>query len=197
MTNPTLGGYRFVRNESGGQNPNTIEMHVVNNNTLALFDGDVLKLQADGSAYPAAATDVEIIGVMNGAVQYWDGENMRKGNYLPAATTYGSVLGRQSIVNVILAEGSLFEVDCDDAVTATTEAAYQALIGTNCDITATAGSTTTGRSGHCLDISDTKTGAAQIRIRAISRRIDQDFASDRVKLIVKINESHTAKLAGV
>jgi hypothetical protein len=196
MPNASLGGFRFAYSTGGGTGPNVEIKHVATANATAIFKGDLLKV-VDGAVAAAAAGDVEIIGVCDGVEQYWDGENLRKGNYLPASTAYGTNLSRQSKVRVIMAQNAVFETDADDGVTATTEAAFQACIGENADITASAGSTVTGISGHCLDISVKGTLTAQMRIVGIARRIDQDFAASRVKLLVQVNESHLDGLAGV
>lgn len=192
MPNASIGGARWVRNELGGQNPIIVEMVVADNNTLAIFNGDFVSMTSGGVAYPTAAGGLNIIGVCNGVVQYWDGENMRKGNYLPATTRW-SINSRQSIISVILARGALFEIDANDGTTATTEAAHQLFLGENADIVATAGTTANGRSGHVMNISDHKTTTAQLRLRALSRRVDQDYAADRVKYIVAVNEGHLSE----
>lgn len=197
MANVTLGGFRF-RAERGKDAPVIIPMPVASAFGTAIFRGDVLKQVAGGGVEPAAAGDTNLIGISNGVVQYWDGTVVRPGSYLPASTTYGSNLSRQSIISVILfSRDTLLEVDADDGSTATTLAAFQAFYGENCDITATAGSTTTGWSGHCLDISTRVDTAAQFRIERVAPLPNQDYASSRVKLLVKPNESHLFTTAGI
>jgi hypothetical protein len=173
MPNQSLGGFRYKRSFSGATGPTILLCNV------------------------AATGDLNILGVMDGVERYWDGENMRKGRYLPASTAYSTVLERTSVIRVISAADAVFEADADDGVTAITEATFRSYIGENCDITATAGSTTTGQSGHCLDISTHAATTAQFRILSIaSYAAGQDFTSSRVKLDVKVHESHLAA-AGV
>jgi hypothetical protein len=197
MANTSIGGYRFVRTSNGGHGPSVMEFPVADSNSTAIFTGDVVKMTSGGFVDVAAAGDTQLLGVCHGVVQYWDGEFLRQGRYLPASTTSGSVRDRQSRILVTLAEGAVFEVDADDGVTATTEAAFQAFVGENCDITAGAGSTATGQSGHSLDIGDHKSGAAQVRIVGLSSRLDNDFTSTRAKLLVKFNEDYLASTSGV
>ncbi len=195
MPNATKGGYRFKRSLSGATGPTITLEPVATLNTLAIFTGDVVSRTAGGYAYVTAAAGVDILGVMDGVEQYWDGENLRKGRVLPANTAYGTVLARKSIIRVISALDAVFEVDCNDGVTYTTEAAYITSIGENCAIVATAGDTTTGQSGHCLNIASHVATAAAMRILGIAPVVDgPDFAASRVKLEVKVNQSH---LAGV
>lgn len=197
MPNMTMGGYRFAYSTGGGKDPTVSIEHVATGNSTAIFKGDVLKRVSGGGVDVAAAGDLDIVGVCDGVEQYWDGENLRKGNYLPASTAYSTNLSRQSKLRVIGATNAVFEVDADDGVTATDEATFQSYIGENCDITAGAGSTASGLSGHSLDISTHATATAQMRIVGIAKRIDQDFASSRVKLLVQVNEAHLDGAAGV
>ena len=192
MPNATVGGFRYVRNISGAQAPSISIEPVADNNTLAIFSGDVVNRAAGGYAYVTAAAGADILGVMDGAEAYWDGENMRKGRYLPAATTYSTNLTRTSLIRVISAIDAVFEVDAA-AATIVTEANWITLIGENCDITATAGTTSNGQSKHCLDITSRAATAKQFRVLGFPGRVDaQDWAASRVKILVKVHQSHLA-----
>lgn len=193
MPNQSLGGFRYKRSLSGATGPTVSLENVATGYATAIFTGDVVKRVSGGYTEAAAAGDVDILGVCDGVERYWDGENMRKGRYLPASTAYSTNLERTSVLRVISAADAVFEADADDGVTAITEATFRSYIGENCDITATAGSTTTGQSGHCIDISTHVPTTAQCRILGIaSYPGGQDFTSSRVKLDVKFHESHLA-----
>jgi len=190
MPNQTKGGYRYKRSLSGATGPTITLEPVASNNTLAIFTGDVVTRSSGGYCLAAGTSDPDILGIMDGVEQYWDGENLRKGRYLPAATVYSTVLTRKSIIRVISAIDAVFEVDCDDT-TISTEANFIAMIGENCDTTVTAGSTTTGQSNHCLDLSTKAATALQFRVLGISSIPEgPDFAVARVKVDVKVHESH-------
>lgn len=131
-------------------------------------------------------------GVVVGVGPSWDGSLMQFKDNIPAATTYGTVLERTSYVWVCHGDGIAFEVDCDDSSTATTEAAYTALIGENADHV-----NTTGREpmlNPLLDISTHATTSTLLwRILDISPTLDnQDFSGNYVKLIVTPNVTSEA-----
>lgn len=142
-------------------------------------------------------------GIVVGIGPYWDAGSgkMVRGNSLPADVAWGTLLERQSTVLVVpLAYNQLWEIDCDDATTATTEAAYQAFIGehtnTRCDTTAT-----NTRAFPRLDISAHNTTSTLVwNIRGISPTVNnQDFSGNYVKLLVSPNviQLVTAGMTGV
>lgn len=187
MANTTEGGFRVYIPRSSC--PCYEVKQVASGYATAIFKGDVLKLMADGSVAVALAGET-IYGIMDGVDQYLESGVLRKGTYLPANTVWGTNLANQSKVRVILAAGVTFEVDADDGVTANTEAAFNALIGTNCDHAVGAGgSTINGISSHALDISTfTAIASAGWRIVGLSPRLDNDFTSTRAKVLVTVNE---------
>lgn len=201
MANTAMGGFRWIGSRNGSHRPHTEICQVATGYTAAIFKGDPVVRVADGTIWVAPAnTDpvagAGIYGVADGVEQYWDGKVMKGGNYLPASTSWGTVRDRRSLVRVILARDALFEVDADDAVTATTEAAYTALINTNCDHhTGAGGSTVTGISSYALDISTADTVSAGWRIVGLGGRINQDWSSANVKLIVEVNESSESQFS--
>ena len=194
MPNASQGGFRYKRSLSGATGPTIKLYNVATGDATAIFTGDAVKLNNTG--YVGAVTaqgDTNIVGVMDGVEAYWDGENMRKGNYLPAATAYGTNLTRTSVIRVIEATDAVFEIDADDGVTATTEAAHRAFIGENCSITINAGVTTTGQSEQALDISTHVATALQCRIVGLaSLPGGQDWAASRVKYDIKFHQTHLA-----
>src|SRR6266850_8134581 len=98
--------------------------------------GDLVKGVSDGSVALAAQGDI-IYGVIVGIGQFYDSINgvMRFGRALPGGTAWGTIVGRRSIVYVVPIAGQVFECDCDDNVTATTEATYLTYVQENADIT--------------------------------------------------------------
>jgi hypothetical protein len=152
-----------------------------------IFKGDALQLVNDGSV--AVATTGEAVSyISDGCEQYWTGSELKKGNYLPASTAWGTVRERRSVIRCIPVRGNVFEIDGDDGTTATTEATYESLVNNNCQMTTGAGgSTVSGQSTYALDISTAATTAGEWRIVGISTRPNQDFASSRVKLLVQAN----------
>jgi hypothetical protein len=192
--NVSLYGFRFIRQVSGRDSYSQIERSVADAYQAApgavnvdLNIGDPIKQLADGTVALAVANE-EILGFFNGCL-YFDGTKMRYGNKLPGGTTGGGNRERLSKVFLIPSAHNVFEVDCDDAVTATTEALYEALIGENADLSINADSTTK-QARPLLDVSDRKTATAQFRIVGISKTVqNRDFSGARVKLEVVVNES--------
>lgn len=142
----------------------------------------------DGSE--GAGGGVALYGIVVGVLPYYDATAgyMRPSNSVPDAVTYGSNLERQTKVLVVPAEAGYWEIDCDDAATATTLAAYQAFQGENCDHILCGASGETSAKPR-LDISGHGTATAQWRIIRVSPTAEnQDFSGNYVKLIVRVNE---------
>lgn len=195
--NPGLYGFRWVKSRTGSGIP-VVEYYAVASAYQAapggvnvdLNIGDPVKKVNDGTVALAAATDA-IFGIIADIAPYWDGTKKVRSNRLPGGTTYGSLLDRESRVGIILFADNIFEVVCDDSSTATTQAAYTALIGENADITINQVSGDT-HAYPKLDISDHKTATAQCRLVALSNRVDIDYAGANVPLLVTGNEVQQA-----
>lgn len=185
-------GIRPVMTVDGSAMPNTIERLVASGYsgteaaaTVALRIGDPVRSLATGYVEHAGAGD-DIYGVVVGIVQYWDGTRLRTGDNVPAGTAYGALMERATKVLVLPAAGIVWEADCDEAVTATTEAAYQAFVGENVDIVYDG--TTAGNPR--IDISTHVATTAQFRIIGISKTLNnQDFSGNYVKLWLTVNET--------
>ena len=112
---------------------------------------------------------------------------------LASATAWGTLLDRQSRVLVLPIEGWYWEIDCNDADAATTEAAYQAFGGENCSFALYGGIAPTtnpqNRAHPRLDIgSHATTNTLALRINRVSDTQDNvDFTGNYVKMIVEIN----------
>jgi hypothetical protein len=145
--------------------------------TNAIFPGDFVKLGDAGTVDVAAAGDV-LLGVCIGIVPNYSDLSKR---YKPASTA-GTLL-------VCDDPNAVYEIQEDSVgnTMATTN------IGSNGDIVATAGSTTTGQSQMQLDSSDVvaKDGtpaSAQLRVVGIVPRDDNVAGNDYGKWLVVINE---------
>lgn len=149
----------------------------VNTGTVTLCDGS-----ENSSPTP--------YGIVVGVAPYWNSTKSRMefGEVLPSDTAWGTVQARRSEVYVIPASAGFWEIDCDDATTATTEAAYQLLVGENCPHILTGASGQT-RAYPKLDISaHATTDSLAWRIVGISKtRDNKDFSGANVKLIVQAN----------
>lgn len=197
--NAALYGARFQYSR-GGPNEKVMRVRVASayqaspgGVSVDLNVGDPIKKVNDGTIALCAAGDA-IFGWVAGIGQYYSaaiGGIVPGGVSLPGGTTYGSVLERQSFVFITPAAGMVFEMDVDDNTTATTEAGYTALIGENCDITINQVSGDT-HAYPLVDISDHKTGTAQLRIVDLARYIPQDYSGTRVKLLMTTNEVQEA-----
>lgn len=160
-------------------NANLRTRPVDSSNATAIFQGDAIILEDDGNVAPYTGTGGgNLLGVCMGAV--WDRTvaQTEHPGYLPA-TTAG---------NILVAEGPdiLFQIQDDGGATPTT-----AIIGSNADIAATAGSTSTGQSAHELKmttLTDSGAGTAQLRIIDYVHDTSNDPTAVNAKWIVRINE---------
>lgn len=143
---------------------------------------------AHAAGNEAASNNGETIwGICVAVAPYYDGSVITPGNRLPFNTVYGSNLERQSFIYVVPANSGLWLIDCDDNTTATTFAAYQALMGQNADHRLTTGSEP--KTNCLLDISTQATATCQWRLEFISNSAkNQDFSGLYVELVVSCNE---------
>jgi len=158
--------------------------------SVALGVGDPVIRVATGGVTLSPTTNA-VWGVIWGPCIYWDGTTMVQGNYVPNQTAWGAVESRRSMVAVMPAKACYWEVDCDDATTATTRAAYHALIFRNVDHYSTASG---GRADTMIDISGhATTEHFSWTIYAISEtKHNRDFSGAYVKLVVAANDSEEA-----
>ena len=113
------------------------------------------------------------------------------GNFLPVTTAYTGAPTlsnpQASVVSVTPAMGQVFEADVDTAMATATAA--QDLMFNNADIVATAGSTSTGRSGHVINgASGTGTATAQWRLLEVVLSPDNDVTAANWKVRMTLNE---------
>jgi hypothetical protein len=198
-------GFRWYRG-NGYPMPSPIEYAVADayqatidggGTSVDLNIGDPVKYVSDGSVALANTTDL-VFGIVVGVSNLWDSSLSlaRPSDRVPGATTGGGILSRQTRVMVVPAKAGYWEIDVDDAVTATTEAAYQALVHGNVEHVCPGDTSNSSRpkADPKLDISSVNTTAGLgWRIMAISKTANnRDFSGANVKLVVAVNDSSQA-----
>jgi len=177
-------GLRPIRTLSGSPWSSSVEEFAVDvSNATAIFIGDAIKIEDDGNVAPSGAGGA-IIGVCVGVKVDRTVAATEHPGYLPA-TTAGNIM-------VVTAKDCVYEVQEDSvggAMVATN-------VGSNGDIAAGAGSTTTGRSAYELDSSDViakdaSAATAQFRVIRLSTRPDNEVGTE-AKWEVTINEHQRA-----
>lgn len=199
-------GFRWVRGLDGGKPMPVVEEHTVA--TAASFDvnggaqnvllrkGDPVIQLADGSmdlcdGAEGAGGALVPYGICVGIKQYYDGSRLRVSpEYLPSDIAWGTLRERRSAIFVMPISAGVWEIDADDAVTATTEAAYEALVGSNIDFRLS-GLVNELYANPRGDISTTNTtNTLMLRIIAISKTVENsDFTGNFVKLHVIANRA--------
>jgi hypothetical protein len=148
-----------------------------------IFTGDAVILAADGTIQPAAATEVNIIGVFGGCSYTASDGSYVYSEYWPTGTVATDIIAYVYDDPYIVFK----------AQSAGTPA--QTNIGNCADIVAGAGSTTTGTSG--FEISGTMAaGTAQTKIVAIYDAPENSFGANAV-MEVLINEHLLKQTAGI
>ena len=195
-TNILRGGFHPRRGIGQVARPRRYE--VANNNTLAIFSGDVVTITTAGVAYPTTAGDTDLALGVVAHTSYWGTLGRIYSNYIPAATTYTPTT-RGSIQSsyVWVWDDPSIEYIADMNV-GTTAALNYAGVGSNVDLLATAGSTVYGRSGHLLD-GTYVAGQAQFRIVEMLRNSGNDLTLQYQKVVCRINEGSDPflSLAGI
>ena len=197
-------GFRYYGNLSGsGRMPiqefriaSTYSAQVASGTTdVGLYVGDVVSLLADGTvalfADNAASEDAAPFGVIAGFsnVKFGPENKARPSSYYPVGgVTYGDSNTETRVQVVPFTQDIIWEVDVDDAVTATTKAAYEALIGENTVIAAYVPDTADSnkpKANPKIDISVNTTTVDDFRIWGISKTQDNvDFSGANVKILV-------------
>lgn len=185
MANTTRVGFRWARSATGsGSAQPSVEKVVASGYATKLKAGDPVKLAADNTIQRAAAGDTNIFGVIHGFKQVYDAVNgvLRVGASSIAASSTWPSEEKKNIAYVTPVTGQIFEVDADDGATATTEAAFRALVNENCDHVIS-------DTDAALDISTHVTTTAQWRIKDLIIGAWNDYTVTRAKLLVECNES--------
>ncbi len=202
--NVAMYGFRWVQGGSGRDCPEIVPMYVVDavdseDDAAANCDirpGDPVKLVSDGTVNLAKTTE-KVYGVVACVLGVYDSVNGTYGpsNRVPNGATGGGILERRTLLGVIPAKGNTFEIDVNDATTATTEAAYQAFCGENAEHVCVralnngnyAAFPKLAIAGHAV------TAGLGWRILRISKtQMNKDFSGANVKLLVTVNDSNAA-----
>jgi hypothetical protein len=162
---------------------------------VAIVPGDVLVSAVDQGVDLCAGSETTAVDpeyILAGVDWQWDATSgkMIFAHGLASGIAYSTNIERQSKVRVLKVQDFIWEVCCDDAVTATTRAAYQALVGLNTSFKNTgAAGETPPRAKALLDISlAATTNTLEWRIWGISpSKENRDFAGNYVRLLVTCN----------
>lgn len=197
-------GFRFARSRygSGGQDIQeawvaTAASFDVNGgaSNVVLGEGDPLVQLSDGSVTLAVGSETTdsttILGICVGIKQYYDtvrGVMTAMGPGVPSDLAWGTNLARQTRIYYTPIESAVWAIQVDDAVTATTEAAYQAFIGENCRMVLT-GASGENRAKPKLDIAThATTNTFPFKIVGLGQTAtNQDYSGANVELLVISN----------
>lgn len=198
-------GFRWVKSSMGHVSPPVQKLRLASayqpaagGTSVDLHVGDpvqVLSTGTGGIAVGSEGTQSVIYGICAGFSPEYDGTVMQPRNkHIGGSGAYSTNLERQNYVIVIPVVGQIFEIDCDDASTATTEAAYYALIGENTDMILAADVTNANdpKATPQLDISLHNTTALQWRIEDLAPRVNTDYSGNYVKVRVSCNKPQQA-----
>lgn len=180
-------GFRAVGTLSGSPvSGATMKYAVAVGNATAIFPGDGVALNDDGTVSPVAAGGL-MLGVCASVVVDRKIAATEHPGYLPASTA-GDIL-------VFVGQDIIYEIQ-EDSVGGALAAT---IVGSNVDMIAGAGSTTTGASGHQLDSStnlDAAPGTAQLRVLALDPRVDNEIGA-QAKWHIRINENVITNVTGL
>jgi len=187
----SIFGFRSVKKVGAGYNASAQNEYVIaNGESSAIYQGDPVVLNANGSISVGSSAGVELIGIFNGCF-YTDPTTQKPtySNFYP-----GGIAADDIVANVIDDPNALFEVKIDDTN------GGQAQVGSNANIaTYSAGSSRDGVSNVALDGSSFATSsAANFRVVSLSTDPDNnDYASANASIIVKINKHSLTDTTGV
>jgi hypothetical protein len=187
----SIFGFRPVKGQGAGYTAvGSNEYVIANGESSAIYQGDPVVLNANGSISVGSTAGAELIGIFNGC--FYDDPTTKKptfSNFYP-----GGVAQDNMKAFVFDDPNMLFEVKVDDTN------GGQAQVGSNANIaTYSAGSTNDGVSNVALDGSSFATSsAANFRVVSLSTDPDNsDYAAANASIIVKINLHSLTDTTGV
>lgn len=197
-------GFRPVKGAYGGAcHPKPVRKSVISayqaqddgtGFSVDLNVGDPVRILADGTIELANTTE-DIWGVIVGFDNSYNTADgaMKPSNKLAGGNTWTGDAQRPWVLVVPATPGQLFEIDVDDAVTATTLTAYLALVGLNA-IHTCVGVSASATADPRLDISGAATTEGlEWRIEDVSMTTENsDYSGANVKLIVSCNNNQHA-----
>lgn len=179
------------------------QVFITSNNTDAIYPGEPLIAQADGSylrtragASTTAATD-GISAMCTEIIQYKDaagGYMRRNARYLPAATLWTNDFERSQVQAIFPREGMLFKAKASAAVASI--AAARALIHSNVYHVYGTADPASGVSGIAVDPASIATTAKQWRVVDVLDIAQNDPTQVSFTLIVTPNLIYAAPLMG-
>jgi len=187
----SIFGFRPVKGQGAGYTAvGSNEYVIANGESSAIYQGDPVVLNANGSISVGSSAGAELIGIFNGC--FYDDPTTKKptfSNFYP-----GGVAQDNMKAFVFDDPNMLFEVKIDDTN------GGQAQVGSNANIaTYSAGSTNDGVSNVALDgTSFTTNAAANFRVVSLSTDPDNnDYSTANASVIVKINLHSLTDTTGV
>lgn len=154
--------------------------------------GDPVVKVSDGTVAIASGTSA-IYGIVTNILPFRDSVTgaLRIGKQLPGGTTF-TAQNQATQVEILPWANVVFEIDVDDNVTATTEAAYKLFIGENANIVFSPDATNR-RANPLLDISThAVTATLPARIVDLAPIPTQDYSGTFVKLLITGNLAQQA-----
>ena len=192
-------GARIVNSMNGASFQGQVKLYECDSSAANIFPGDFIKMEADGKVAPATAGSTELIGVCVGVLSWMPNKTSGVTDHYmtsgaqPDLSKSHHTTGKAGVILVYIDPNGLYEMqeDGDSSQLALTD------IGSNVDILATAGDTATSSSRQEIDSDSVTASAAQLRIVDFVDRVDNEIGSTGARWIVRINESHFNKLAGI
>lgn len=187
----SIFGFRPVKGQGAGYTAvGSNEYVIANGESSAIYQGDPVVLNANGSISVGSSAGAELIGIFNGC--FYDDPTTKKPTF---SNFYPGGVAQDNMKAFIFDDPNmLFEVKVDDTN------GGQAQVGSNANIaTYSAGSSNDGVSNVALDGSSFATSsAANFRVVSLSTDPDNsDYDSANASIIVKINKHSLTDTTGV
>jgi hypothetical protein len=187
----SIFGFRPVKGQGAGYTAvGSNEYVIANGESSAIYQGDPVVLNANGSISVGSSAGAELIGIFNGC--FYDDPTTKKPTF---SNFYPGGVAQDNMKAFIFDDPNmLFEVKVDDTN------GGQAQVGSNANIaTYSAGSSNDGVSNVALDGSSFATSsAANFRVVSLSTDPDNsDYTAANASIIVKINLHSLTDTTGV
>jgi len=187
----SIFGFRPVKGQGAGYTAvGSNEYVIANGESSAIYQGDPVVLNANGSISVGSSAGAELIGIFNGC--FYDDPTTKKPTF---SNFYPGGVAQDNMKAFIFDDPNmLFEVKVDDTN------AGQAQVGSNANIaTYSAGSSNDGVSNVAIDGGSFATSsAANFRVVSLSTDPDNsDYDSANASIIVKINKHSLTDTTGV
>jgi hypothetical protein len=187
----SIFGFRPVKGQGAGYTAvGSNEYTIANGESSAIYQGDPVVLNANGSISVGSTAGAELIGIFNGC--FYDDPTTKKPTF---SNFYPGGVAQDNMKAFIFDDPNmLFEVKVDDTN------AGQAQVGSNANIaTYSAGSNNDGVSNVSIDGGSFATAAgANFRVVSLSTDPDNnDYTAANASIIVKINLHSLTDTTGV